>query len=167
MSAPDTSTSDVILAIQDPYMGQIVDGTETYEFRKYRMQPSVKRIWFYRTAPHSSITHVCEVLPARTRNEGDVRLEEDGIGNSEFNARHEDWEGCGYAYGIVSVYELRKPIGLEELGTRYGIKMAPRGRIYLPEQIVKDVPWDQQILVLDRRSVDTVRQQSCCVGGER
>jgi hypothetical protein len=53
------SQSDVILPMQDPYMSQINDGSKNYEFRKYRLRPSVERFWFYRTAPHSSITHVC------------------------------------------------------------------------------------------------------------
>ncbi|KAJ5716020.1 uncharacterized protein N7483_013201 [Penicillium malachiteum] len=76
--------SDVILPMRDPYMTQIIKGVKNYEFRKYRLKASVKRIWLYRTAPHSSITRVCEILPARTRNPGDLPLEKDGLGDSEF-----------------------------------------------------------------------------------
>lgn len=139
--------SDAILPMQDPYMIQITDGRKNYEFRKYCLKPCVKRIWFYRTAPHSSITHVCETLPARTRNSGDPPLDENGLGNTEFNNRHKDWEGYDFAYEIVTVYELRRPISLKELREKHGFKSAPRGLVYLPKSINNSVNWKQQKLV--------------------
>lgn len=150
MTQPNTLASDAILAIQDPYMAQIVDGTKNYEFRKYLLKPEVKRIWFYRTTPHSSITHVCEILPAQTRNENDDPLPENGVGNAEFNARHEDWDGYEYAYKIVSVYELREPVTLAEMKSKYGFKAAPRGLIYLPEGISQRFIWNEQRLTIER-----------------
>ena len=112
-------------------MSQIVNGTKNHEFRKYRLKPSVKRICFYRTAPHSALNHICEMLPARTRNPGDGPLQENGAGNAEFNNRHKDWDGYDFAYKIVSVYELRKPISLAALRSEFGFKSAPRGLVYL------------------------------------
>ncbi|QSS62729.1 hypothetical protein I7I51_02468 [Histoplasma capsulatum] len=98
----ERATSDVILPMQDPYMTQITDGRKNYEFRKYCLMPSAKRIWFYRTAPLSSITHVCETKPARTRKPGDRPLDEDGLGNAEFNSKHKDWDGYDFAYEMVT-----------------------------------------------------------------
>lgn len=141
------STNDVILPMQDPYMTQIIEGTKTHEFRKYRLKPSVKRIWFYRTAPHSSITHVCETQPARTRNPGDPPIEDDGLGNAEFNSRHEDWDGWDFAYRIVAVWELWRPITLGEMKEVHGLRLAPRGLVYLPASIDSSVDWGQQRLV--------------------
>jgi predicted transcriptional regulator len=141
------SYSDVILPMQDPYITQIVDGRKNYEFRKYRLRPSVKRIWFYRTAPHSSITHVCETLSARTRNSGDPPLEENGLGNAEFNTRHKDWDGYDFAYKMVTVCELRQPITLKEMKEKHGFKLAPRGLVYLPKSISDSVDLNQQNLV--------------------
>lgn len=138
--------SDVILPMQDPYMKQIIDGTKNYEFRRYRLS-EVKRIWFYRTAPHSSITHVCETLPARTRNPGDAPLPEDGLGNVEFNTRHQDWAGYDFAYKMVTVRELRKPITLNEMKEKHGFKLAPRGFVYLPKSISDCHDWKEQKLV--------------------
>jgi predicted transcriptional regulator len=133
--------------MQDPYMSQIVNGTKNYEFRKYCLKPSVKRIWFYRTAPHSALTHICKILPARTRNEGDSPLEEDGLGNAEFNNRHKDWDGYDFAYKIVSVYEIRKPVSLAAMREEYGFKAAPRGLVYLPKTVAERVPWRRQKVV--------------------
>lgn len=139
--------SDAILPMQDPYMTQIIDGSKNYEFRKYCLKPEVKRIWFYRTAPHSSITHICETLPARTRNPGDIPLDEDGLGNAEFNNRHEDWKGYDFAYKMVTVYELLHPITLQEMKDKHGFKSAPRGLVYLPQSISNNVDWRRQKLV--------------------
>lgn len=143
------SETDVILAMQDPFMDQVIAGTKTYEFRKYRLKPDVKRVWFYRTAPHSSITHLAEIEPARTRNfkAGDQPLPENGLGNIEFNTRHPAWAGYDYAYKILTVWELNEHIPLHVMRDKYGFKMAPRGMVYLPTAIV----WDKQRRVLDVR----------------
>jgi len=128
-------------------MSQIIDGRKNYEFRKYCLKPSVERIWFYRTAPHSSITHVCETLSARTRNPGDPPLEEDGLGNAEFNNRHKDWDGFDFAYKMVTVRELQRPITLDEMKEKHGFKLAPRGLVYLPKSINDSVELEEQKLV--------------------
>lgn len=52
-------------------MQQTIDRTKNYEFQKYNMS-GVERIWFYRSSPHSTITHVYEVSPTATRNPGDA-----------------------------------------------------------------------------------------------
>lgn len=135
-------------------MNHIIDGSKNYEFRRYRMKPSVKRIWFYRTAPHSAITHISEILPARTRDPKHP-LKEDGLGNAEFNGRHKDWRGYDFAYRILSVYELRKPIPLAEMRSRYGIKIPPRGLTYLPLVVSESVVWHRQKLILERRAAET------------
>lgn len=79
-------------------MQQIVTGEKTYEFRKYLINRNVERIWFYRTAPHSSIEYICKILPARTRNASDEPLEDNGLGNKEYNERHKEYEGYDFAY---------------------------------------------------------------------
>ncbi|KAL2361955.1 hypothetical protein RJZ56_005171 [Blastomyces dermatitidis] len=96
------------------------------------LKPCVKRIRFYRTALHSSITHVCETLPARTRNPGDLPLDENGLGNVEFNNRHKDWEGYEFAYEMVTVYEIKQPISLKEMKDKHSFKPAPRGLVTGP-----------------------------------
>ncbi|RJE18503.1 hypothetical protein PHISCL_09156 [Aspergillus sclerotialis] len=145
------SCTDVILPMQDPYIAQIIDGRKNYEFRKYCLKSSVERIWFYRTAPHSSITHICETQPARTRKPGDTPLEEDGLGNAEYNRRDNDWDGYDFAYYMLTVYELRDPISLKQMKNKYGFKSAPRGLVYLPKSISDDVDWKQQKLLLSRK----------------
>ena len=112
-------------------MQQIVEGVKTHEFRKYQLDSSVLRIWFYRTAPHSSIEYICVILPAKTRNPGDPALEEDGLGNKEFNTRDKAWEGYDYAYEIMAVYKLDNPITLNALKDVHGWNSAPRRVVYI------------------------------------
>jgi len=89
-------------------------------------------LWLYITAPHSAITHACEFLPAQTRNPGDSPLEENGLGNAEFNSRHKDCDGYDYAYKILSVYALRKPAKLTEMRAIYEFKPSTRSLVHPP-----------------------------------
>ena len=149
-----TSHTDIILPMRDPYMEQIVDGTKNHEFRKYRLKSGIRRVWFYRTAPHSRITHICEILPARTRNPGDPPLEENGLGNAEYNARHPDWDGYDFAYKILSVWELVQPISLATMRNTYGFRSATRGLVYLPKEIGKRVTWNRRKKILDNHNME-------------
>jgi predicted transcriptional regulator len=142
-----SSYSDVILPMQDPYMIQIVDGRKNYEYRKYRLRLSVKRIWLYRTAPHSSIMHVCETLSAQTRNSGNLPLDKNGLGNCESNTRHKDWDGYDFAYRMVTVRELRQPITLKEMKEKHDSRITPRGLVYLPKSMNDSVDLKEQKLV--------------------
>ncbi|TAQ88382.1 hypothetical protein B7494_g3307 [Chlorociboria aeruginascens] len=133
-----------MLPIQEVYMQQIVSGQKTYEFRKRCLEPSAERMWFYSTAPQSSMEYICEILPARTRNPGDLALEEDGLGNKEFNTRHKDWEGYDFAYKILSVYKIEKPITLDDLNNDHGMGGASLSWAYVPPSLLESVEWQKQ-----------------------
>ncbi|KAI1042053.1 hypothetical protein LB505_007227 [Fusarium chuoi] len=153
MSSPSKAPqrSDMILAMNDPYMKQIIDGTKTYEFRKYNMA-GIKRIWFYRTAPHSAITHICPVNEAVTRNPGDAPLPEDGLGNKEYNDKDADYEGYDFAYRINAVYEIQaeggRGITWAMMRDEHGMKIAPRGRVRVPESMIEQYRLEDQKKVL-------------------
>jgi len=151
----------------DDYMQQIVRGEKNYEFRKYRIAPTVsivlpglkldtwslhevRRVWFYLYAPFSCISYVCEIDAAVTRNEGDPKLPEDGIGNKEYSTFHNDWKGYDFAYRVRSVYKIIEPITLDKMKSRYGCKGAPRGLIYLPDRIPNNIPWKSQKCIIPR-----------------
>ncbi|TVY13529.1 hypothetical protein LARI1_G008157 [Lachnellula arida] len=147
MEHPETIASlitDVILAIQEPYMQQMIDGEKTYEFRKYRLPQTVERVWFYSTAPHSQIQYVCQIEPAVTRNEDDTKLPEDGLGSKEFNGFHRDWDRYDFAYKILSVYKLNEPVTLAALKQDHGLGGAPQRVVYAPLSLTESVPWHKQ-----------------------
>ncbi|KXN91241.1 hypothetical protein AN958_01672 [Leucoagaricus sp. SymC.cos] len=139
--APKQPQQDIILPMTNDYMQQIVRRKKNHEFRRYRIASSVQRVWFYLKAPLSHIEYVCEIDLARTRDPGDHPLPEDGLGNTEFNEHHKDWDGYDFAYRVRSVYRLVEPIKLAELKARYGIKCAPRGLVYTPKSIKNAVNW--------------------------
>lgn len=147
MSSTTIVRQDAILPMTDDYMQHIVQGKKNYEFRRYRIAASVTRVWFHLIAPQSHIGYICELDNAVTRTATDEKLEEDGLGNKEFNEGH---NGCDYAYRICSVYELRKPITLAIMKSKYGMKIAPRGLVYTPLQLVLDTPWQDQNPILQR-----------------
>ena len=127
-----TATTDVVLPMNQPYMNQIVSGDKSHEFRKYKLSPQIKRVWFYITSPECQISYICGINPAKTLTSKDDPLPLNGLGNKEFNGRHPDWEGYGFAYEIKSVYKLREPLTLTVLKEKYGWKAAPRGMVYVP-----------------------------------
>ena len=120
---------------------------QTYEFRKYLLNHSVKRVWFYLKAPLSHISYVCEIDPARTRRPGDPPLPEDGTGNKLFNDRHPSWARNDFAYRVRSVRRLPEAVSLTVMKRVYGIGIAPRGMIYTPEKMLRNVPLDSMELL--------------------
>jgi len=143
--------SDMILAMNDPYMQQIIDGVKTYEFRKYNMA-GIQRIWFYRTAPHSAITHICPVNEAVTRNPGNQPLPEYGLENKEYNEKDADYEGYDFAYRINAVYEINaeggQGITWSMMRDEHGMNIAPRGRVRVPESMIEQYRLENQKKVL-------------------
>ena len=98
-------------------MDQIVDGTRTYEFRKYHIATSVRRVWFYRAAPHSRIEYFCEIAPAKTRGPGRPLLEGDGVGIKEFNeCFNGEWKGFDYAQMQAAHRRYGRPLARGDRG---------------------------------------------------
>jgi len=116
-------------------MNQIESGLKTFEFRKYRISETVKRVWFYVTARESRISHICEVGAATTGTTADQPLPLTGLGNKEFNEHHMDWDGYDYAYEIKDVYLLEVPLELKIMKEKYGWKGAPRGLMFVASDL--------------------------------
>lgn len=71
---------------------------------------------------------ICEIGPARPP--------EDGSG--------------GVSYELRSVYRIREPVALRDMQLRYGVRGAPRGLMYVPEGMLRDISWGAQDRVLVR-----------------
>ena len=124
----------------------IVDRTKTHEFRSTLYPASVLRIWFYQTAPTSTLTYICEVDPGLARDPAHP-LPLNGHRNKEFNDGTEpDWSGKMYAYKVRSCYKVRDPLSLEKLKKTYHYGSAPRGMVYVTEKLMEDIIWNEQDL---------------------
>ncbi|KAK4206884.1 hypothetical protein QBC37DRAFT_299926 [Rhypophila decipiens] len=153
-----SSATDVILPMSEPYTSLVLYGHKTYEFRKYKLKPTIKRIWFYRTAPYSALTHIAEIAPAHVWSTDGPLPDEDGVGNKEYNDPRQvkQWRRRfgEFAYKILAVWELRECITLSNMKERYGIKGPPRGLVYLPSQLGKEVVWHRQRKILDEKRME-------------
>jgi hypothetical protein len=118
--------TDAILAIDDKYMAQIVRGEKPFEFRTFRINEQVKAGQTYMVLYDSEIRYVCEIGAMSTRGKGHEPLPEGPLGNKEFNEFHKDWDRYDFAYEILAVYELEKPVSLQMMKTVYGMKVAPQ-----------------------------------------
>ena len=74
-------------------------------------------------------------------NPGDFALEGDGLGNKEFNAKYKDKENYYFAYKILSVYRIEKPITLRN---DHGMRSAPWGLVYAPPSLLEFVECQKQ-----------------------
>lgn len=134
-------------------MQLIVSRSKTHEFRKVLYPTTVRHIWFYETSPISSIRYICQIGPPVIRpspphstiSPTTAYLPEDGsIGNAEYNAYAADFEGYNYAYPILSCIRLSTSIGLARMKEEFGIKIAPRRMIYVPEKMKADVSLEEE-----------------------
>lgn len=101
---------------------KIVQGIKKYEFRNYVPKRNFKFLYVYVTAPKSELRYIVEIgnvvqYPTKLRGESD--------GVSEFNKGSK----AKYAYPVLDVYELLKPISLEELKKEYAF-VAPQAFAY-------------------------------------
>lgn len=141
-------------------MALIVSRTKSHEFRKVRYPPTLRRIWFYETAPISAIRYICDVgspvvrppkhnLPpasssAPSRGRRNFLPEDGSTGNSDYNAYHPDYAGYDYAYPILSCTKLAVPVDLARMKDTFGIKGAPRGMVFVPDAMREAVELQEQ-----------------------
>ncbi|KAJ5318635.1 hypothetical protein N7476_005055 [Penicillium atrosanguineum] len=76
------SSSDIFMSIKPEHMRNIASGAKNHEYRGYLLPSSVRRIWFYTTAPVKRLEYVARISagkpPGTVPNDG-------GIGNADFN----------------------------------------------------------------------------------
>ena len=76
--------TDILISIKPIHMANIASRTKTHEFRKYLIPTSVKRMWFYTTAPIQRLQYIASIGTAKSP--GEISTEDTGLRNEEFNA---------------------------------------------------------------------------------
>lgn len=111
-----TSKSDIIVSFDEEYLDPVVSQKKTYEFRSWRADPEVKRMWIYVNRPIQSLMYILEVdSPIEYPNQ----IPNDNTYNELFNqGKNTKWK---FAYRIKHLYKLNEPIGMRKLKTKYGI----------------------------------------------
>ena len=102
----EVSHAHVSMSIKPEHITDIACSIKNHKYRKYLLPSSVRYIWFYTTAPISSIQRITRISHCKTP--GQV-LEDGGIGNEEFNLGE---TVSKYGYEILKLWQLPKPITL-------------------------------------------------------
>jgi hypothetical protein len=117
--APRTGDSDVFVSIHPQHVTSILAQTKDYEFRQWRLPPSVSRIWIYETAPTRTLKYMA-VIGEKDLN--DIR-NGDGMGIAESNAKPS--HSSNHAYEILGLYELADPLPWTQLYANEWLKSPP------------------------------------------
>lgn len=142
-----TSQTDIFMSIKPEHITNIASGRKNHEYRQYLLPPTIRRIWFYTTAPISAIHYVAQI--SRGKLPGHVP-EDGGIGNEDFNAGK---KVSKYGYEILKLWELQSPmISLSRAKEKGYLKGPPQKYCYVPEVVLQDWPLSEQKSVLTREA---------------
>lgn len=118
---------EIIISLKPKFSNLIETKVKTHEFRKKVPKIKPNKIWIYVSYPVSKLTYVAMV---NNYVEFPQKISENGIGNMDFN----EGKKSKYAYPIISLYKLKKPIALEELRTNYNF-VAPQNYTFVDKYI--------------------------------
>ncbi|KAH0434006.1 hypothetical protein CcaCcLH18_05565 [Colletotrichum camelliae] len=128
--APQTDRSDIFISIHPEHMDNIVAGTKNHEFRAYKISGTVSRMWLYITKPVAELRYMACIGEAQAPGE----IDDDGIGNAEFNQRKSP--GAKFAYRLYEVYELNDPVSLHEMQEQGWLNGPPQKYNFVPPAVV-------------------------------
>jgi hypothetical protein len=96
-------------------------------------------MWFYTSAPAQSLKYVAEI--SRGKRPGEVDVEDQGLGNVEFNAGRKESK---FGYEILHLYELREPLSLDKLRRRGFARAAPQKYQWVSNEMLNAIEIDEQ-----------------------
>jgi hypothetical protein len=126
------------MSIKPEHMTNIAARLKNHEYRSYLLPSSVRRIWFYTSAPVSSIHYVARISAGKVP--GQVP-EDGGIGNEDFNAGN---KVSKYGYEILELWKLVQPISLQQAKLRGYLKGPPQKYCWLPIAVLESSPLEKQ-----------------------
>lgn len=96
----------ILISIHPRHVQNIVERKKDHEFRNYQLPTT--ELWIYTTKPEARIQYKIVTTPPKKQPE---QIPPSGVGNQAFNQQ----KSTQYAHPIQEVYELHKPIPLDEL----------------------------------------------------
>ncbi len=114
--------ASVFMSIKEIHINRILEKTKNHEFRSKKPKNKFKYIIVYIPTPIKELKYILKVKePITTPN----KILIDGFGNQKFNEEQKE----KYAYPIESVFEIKRPIKLQELKEKFGFT-APQSFAY-------------------------------------
>lgn len=125
----------ILLSIHPEYVNKILSGEKTFEFRKKVPSRYVedRRIAIYSTSPVCRIVAYVDagdVISGKPTSVWRRTSKEAGLSRLMFDSYFSGQENA-YAFPIVYVHKLRKPMTLRQIGCMSG---APQSFIYLTQK---------------------------------
>lgn len=102
----------IYVSINPTPMSKIIQGIKNYEFRNYIPKNDFRFLYVYISKTEKKLKYIIEIGKVFKYPD---KIKVDGDGNKEFN----NGIKSKYAYQILKVYELEKPISLEELKQKF------------------------------------------------
>jgi len=97
-------------------------------------------MWFYVSSPDQTLRYIAVISKAKAV--GQIE-HEDGIGNAEFNSGLLDYK---YAYEIMSLFQLKRPMHIAELKEKFGLS-PPQRYAFLKDDFLELFPMKDQVLL--------------------
>jgi predicted transcriptional regulator len=139
-----TGNGDIFMSIKPEHINNIAAGTKNHEYRRYLLSSSIRRIWFYTTAPVSQIQYVASI--SRGKVAGEVP-EDGGIGNADFNAGKKESK---YAYEIRELWRLKEPLSLKFAISKGFLNGPPQKYCWVSLAFLKSYPLDTQDRIISK-----------------
>jgi hypothetical protein len=129
-------TTDVVVYINPEFVSRILDRSKNHEYRKYRLDGSVQRLWLFENAPINALTTVLDIGSAKVP--GEVS-DPTGIGNDDFD--------CGlkqskFGYPILGARQLELPLTRDFAFKHHGFTF-PTSHFDAPSWLLSSYPLDQ------------------------
>lgn len=122
-----------ILSIKPKYVQNIIAGTKKFEFRKQPLNPAIKQVYIYSSAPQKRIIgyfEVKQIVSDTPENLWERFRKSAGISEDEFFAYY-DGRSRGYAISIKNLTVLKKPINPYKYFKKF---TPPQSFMYMPER---------------------------------
>lgn len=114
--------NSVFMSIKEIHINRILQRIKNHEFRTKKPKNKVEYIIVYVPTPLKELKYILKVKePIASPN----KILIDGFGNQKFNEENKE----KYAYPIENVFEINKPIKLDELRSKFNFT-APQSFAY-------------------------------------
>jgi hypothetical protein len=127
--------SDVVVYIKPEFIPAILDRSKNHEYRKYRLDRSVQRLWLFENAPTSAITTVLDIGFAKSP--GEVN-DSSGMGNDDFD---KGLKQSKFGYPILAARQLKVPITRDIAVKHHGFDFPP-SHFDAPSWLLSSYPLD-------------------------
>ncbi|KAI1781843.1 hypothetical protein LXA43DRAFT_1105218 [Ganoderma leucocontextum] len=141
----DESPTNAILRILKKHMPHIISGHKNHEYRTYRLDEQVTRVWLY-VDEDKEIQYVLTIGPPKVP--GEVN-DPEGLGNDDFDL---GLKKSGFGYPIMALHMLPRALTADTLIHDYGVDMNTKGKQYVKQCLVDTFPTESLVRIIPKQT---------------